>query len=144
MQIDLLKLNYEKEILIDEKLSFSKDIYENTDIEELKNIHVLGNITLDEEDNYVVDFDLSGTMMLHDSVTYDIVPYEFTVKIEEILEKTVKTLDLIPFLWHYIVLEVPLRFTLNEGKYPEGDNFRIISEEEYSRKNNPFNDFRIE
>ena len=144
MQIDLLKLNYEEEILIDEELSFSKDIYENTDIKELKNIHVLGNITLDEEDNYVVDFDLSGTMMLHDSVTYDIVPYEFTVKIEEILEKTVKTLDLIPFLWHYIVLEVPLRFTLNEGKYPEGDNFRIISEEEYSRKNNPFNDFRIE
>ncbi len=144
MQVDLLNLNYEEEILIDEELSFSKDIYENTDIEELKNVHVLGNITLDEEDNYVIDFDLSGTMMLHDSVTYDIVPYEFTVKIEEILEKTVKTLDLISFLWHYIVLEVPLRYTLNEGKYPEGDNFQIISEEEYSRKNNPFSSIRVE
>ena len=144
MNIDLTKLNYLDEINVDERISFPKDIYKDTEILELSDIKVLGSITLDEEENYFVDLNVSGKMMLHDSITYDIIPYEFTVKIEETLEKTEKTLDLIPFLWHYIVLEVPLRFTVNEGKYPEGDNFRIMSEEEYSRKNNPFSNFRIE
>ena len=144
MEIDLTKLNYLEEIDIDENVCFPADVYCNSEIDELKNVQVSGNIVLDEEDNYFIDLNLTGTMMLHDSITYDLVPYEFTVKIEETLEKTEKTLDLISFLWHYIVLEVPLRFTINEGKYPQGKNFRIISEEEYSRKNNPFSNFRIE
>ena len=144
MGIDLTKLNYLEEIDIDENVCFPADVYCNSEIDELKNVQVSGNIVLDEEDNYFIDLNLTGTMMLHDSITYDLVPYEFTVKIEETLEKTEKTLDLISFLWHYIVLEVPLRFTINEGKYPQGENFRIISEEEYSRKNNPFSNFRIE
>ena len=83
-------------------------------------------------------------MILHDSVTYDLVPYNFEIKIEETLENSSKTLDLISFLWHYIVLEVPLRFTNSEIERIENEHFRVISEEEYSRKNNPFNDFRIE
>ena len=74
-------------------------------------------------------------------VTFDIIPYDFVVEIEETLENSVKTLDLIEFLWHYIVLEVPLRFTNSETNYVENENYRIISEEEYSKKNNPFKDF---
>ena len=81
--------------------------------------------------------------MLHDSITYDLVPYQFNVKIEETLENSIKTLDLIEFLWHYIVLEVPLRFTNSEMMRIESDHFRVISEEEYSKKNNPFSDFEI-
>ena len=122
MIIDLTKLNYSNKI----------------------DINALGCISLDNDNNYLIKIDVDGIMMLHDSITYDIVPYKFTVKIEETLEKNEKSLDLIAFLWHYIVLEIPLRFTLNEGNYPHSDNFRIISEEEYSKKNNPFNDFRIE
>ena len=83
-------------------------------------------------------------MDLHDSVTYDIIPYEFKVNIEETLENSLKTLDLNEFLWHYIVLEVPIRFTKSEPKMIENENFRVISEEEYVKKNNPFSDFSIE
>ena len=144
MQIDLLKLNYQNVININEEPNIPIDLYRNTDINELKNVKVVGEINFDEEDNYFVNFDLSGIMMLNDSITNDIVPYKFNVKIEESLENSVKTLDLIPFLWHYIVLEIPLRYTLHEGSYPEGENFRVISEEEYSKSNNPFNNFRIE
>ena len=144
MQIDLLKLNYQDEIKIDEEVNIPKDMYINTDINELKDVKAIGNITLDEENNYFVNLDLSGVMVLNDSITNDLVPYEFNVKIEESLENSIKTLDLISFLWHYIVLEIPLRYTLHEGNYPEGENFRVISEEEYSKSNNPFNNFRIE
>ena len=144
MQIDLLKLNYQDEIKIDEEVNIPKDMYINTDINELKDVKAIGNITLDEENNYFVNLDLSGVMVLNDSITNDLVPYEFNVKIEESLENSTKTLDLISFLWHYIVLEIPLRYTLHEGSYPEGENFRVISEEEYSKSNNPFNNFRIE
>ena len=83
-------------------------------------------------------------MTLHYSITYDLVDYPFSVKIEETLENSLKTLDLIEFLWHYIVLEVPLRFTNSEIVDVETENYRVISEEEYSKKNNPFKDFNYE
>ena len=142
--IDLKKLNYLDKIEINEEVEIPKDYYENTDIVSLSKIKTIGTISLDNEDNFLVKLDISGIMDLHDSITYDIIPYEFTVNIEETLENSVKTLDLIEFLWHYIVLEVPLRFTNSEIENVEKENYRIISEEEYKRKNNPFKDFFVE
>ena len=139
--IDLQKLNYLEKIDIDEEIEIPKEYLENTDIVSLSKVKTIGNITFDENDDYVIKLDISGTMDLHDSVTYDIIPYEFVVNIEETLENSTKTLDLIEFLWHYIVLEVPLRFTNSEITCVENENYRIISEEEYKRKNNPFKDF---
>ena len=139
--IDLQKLNYLDKIEIDEEIEIPNIFIQNTDMVDLSKIKTIGNITLDTEDNYLVKLDISGTMSLHDSVTYDIIPYEFKVNIEETLENSVKTLDLIEFLWHYIVLEVPLRFTNSEIDSIENENYRVISEEEYSKKNNPFKDF---
>ena len=141
--INLDELNYKDEIVIDEEVSIPKEYYENMDIVELNKVHALGNITMNEENDYFVNIDLSGTMILHDSITYELVPYDFNVKIEETLENSSKTLDLILFLWHYIVLEVPLRFTNNELEEMENEHYRVISEEEYNKKNNPFSDFEI-
>ena len=139
--IDLLKLNYLDKLDIDEEVSIPKEYYENTDIVELSKIKTTGNITFDMNEDYLIKLNISGTMSLHDSVTYDIIPYEFKTNIEETLENSIKTLDLIEFLWHYIVLEVPLRFTNSEIDSIENENYRVISEEEYSKKNNPFKDF---
>ena len=139
--IDLQKLNYMDKIEINEEIEIPNSYLENTDIVKLSKIKTIGNITLDIEDNYLIKLDIFGIMDLHDSVTYDIIPYEFEVNIEETLENSIKTLDLIEFLWHYIILEVPLRFTKAETNYIENDNYRVISEEEYSKKNNPFKDF---
>ena len=139
--IDLNKLNYLDSILIEEEVEIPDDYLENTDIVSLSKIKTVGNITLDSEDNYIIKLDVSGTMQLHDSITYDLVDYPFSINIEETLENSVKTLDLIEFLWHYIVLEVPLRFTNSEIDSIENENYRVISEEEYSKKNNPFKDF---
>ena len=139
--IDLQKLNYNDTIDIDEEVIIPKEYYENTDIVDLFNVKAKGNITFDSEDNYLINLDTIGTMKLHDSVTYDLIDYNFTINIEETLENSIKTLDLNEFLWHYIVLEVPLRFTNSEISSVENENYRIISEEEYSKKNNPFKDF---
>lgn len=139
--IDLQKLNYLEKIDINEEVEIPEEYLKNIDIVSLSKIKTIGNITFDMEYNYLIKLDISGTMYLHDSLTYDIIPYEFAVNIEETLENSLKTLDLIQFLWHYIVLEVPLRFTNSETNYVENENYRVISEEEYSKKNNPFKDF---
>ena len=139
--IDLTKLNYLEKIDINEEIEIPEDFIKDTDIVKLSKIKTIGSITFDAEDNYLIKLDITGIMSLHDSITYDIIPYEFKVNIEETLENSVKTLDLIEFLWHYIVLEVPLRFTNSEIDSIENENYRVISEEEYSKKNNPFKDF---
>ena len=139
--IDLQKLNYLDKIDINEEVEVPKEFLDDTDIVELSKVKTIGTITIDVDDNYLIKLDANGTMKLHDSVTYELVDYDFTINIEETLEKSEKTLDLIEFLWHYIVLEVPLRFTNSKENYVETDNYRVISEEEYSKKNNPFKDF---
>ena len=139
--IDLLKLNYLDEIVIDDEIEIPENYFLNTDIISLNKVKTKGNITLDSENNYIIKLDVNASMKLHDSITYDLVDYPFSINIEETLENSLKTLDLIEFLWHYIVLEVPLRFTTSEIDNIETDNYRIISEEEYSKKNNPFKDF---
>ena len=141
--INLQKLNYTDKIIINEEINIPREFYEKMDIIDLENVYAKGVITNDIEDGYLINLDVSGKMLLHDSVTFDVVPYDFDVKIEETLENSLKTLDLIAFLWQYIVLEVPLRFTNSDIQCIESSNYRIISEEEYNKKNNPFSDFEL-
>lgn len=144
MLIDLQKLNYTEEIILKDTIEFPENYYDNTDIVSLNNIIIDGKINLDIENNYVITGKVNGTMMLHDSLTYDVIPYDFNFNIEETLENSLKSLDLIEFLWHYIVLEIPIRYTKSEVSKIENENYRVISEEEYKNKNNPFKDFFVE
>ena len=144
MIIDLQKLNYLDKIDIIDEIEIPNDYYKDSEILSLDKVSVKGEITKDFNEDYLINLKIDSRMILEDSLTLDKIPYDFTVNIEETLEKTVKTLDLIAFLWHYIILEVPLRITKNEGNYPKGENFRIISEEEYNKMNNPFKDFHLE
>lgn len=144
MIIDLQKLNYTDKIEIKDKIDIPYEYYQNTEIKSLAKVIVNGQITKDYNEDYFIEIKIISTMYLMDSITLDEIPYDFTVNIEETLEKKIKTLDLIDFLWHYIMLEVPLRITKNDGSYPKGENFQVISEEEYSKMNNPFKDFHLE
>ena len=95
--------------------------------------------------NYDVNFTLTGEMIINDSLTGDEVPYKFNTNIEEKLENSLKSLDLIEFLWQYIVMEIPMRFTLCDDLSVKNDDYEVISEEEYKeKKNNPFKDFHLE
>lgn len=142
MNIDLLQLNYKDEIKINETIDIPKEIYEITEIVELKNVHCEGTIKYNIEDDFEILMNVSGEMILHDSIDYKEIPYSFNTEIEEILENSNKTLDLCEFLWHYIVLEIPLKYTTCDSlKKLEGDGYQVISEEEYKDNNNPFKDF---
>ena len=61
--------------------------------------------------------------------------------IEENCIKSKNTLDIFLFLWENIVLEVPLQFTKVEdlSKF-HGDGWKLVSEEELVKNNNPFGD----
>ena len=88
---------------------------------------------------------LKGEMIINDSLTGEEVPYKFNTNIEEKLENSLKSLDLIGFLWQYSVMEIPMRFTLCDNLNIKNKDYEVISEEEYKeKKNNPFKDFHLE
>lgn len=142
MEIDLQELNSKDEILINTNVCIPSEMFENTDIVSMDSVFVSGTIKYDYEDNYLVNLEMKGRMHLHDAIDYSVVPYDFSSTIEEKLENSLKKLDLIEFLWHYIVLEIPLRWTQKTDITEiDGDGYRVISEGEYKNINNPFKDF---
>ena len=145
MEIDLLKLNYTDVINVDEDVTYTDEYVKDSGIIHLNNVHVKGTIKSDLEFNYDILFDLSGEMIITDSLSGEEVPYKFSTNIEEKLENSLKSLDLIAFLWQYIVMEIPMRFTLCNDLSVKNDDYEVISEEEYKeKKNNPFKDFHLE
>ena len=141
MTIDLNELLYKDEIEIDETINYSKEYLENTDILKLDNVKIIGTIKKDYEENTVFLGNLKGVMYLTDAITLDSVPYEFEVEIEEILENSLKTLDLIEFLWHYIVLEIPIRYTTSDISELKSTYEDVFEEGDSKEENNPFKDF---
>ena len=141
MIIDLNELLYKDKIEIDEIINYNQDYLKNTDILKLNNVKIIGNITKDYEENTVFTANLEGTMYLTDAITLESVPYEFEVEIEEILENSLKTLDLIEFLWHYIVLEIPIRYTTSDISELKSTYEDVFEEGDSKEVNNPFKDF---
>ena len=141
MIIDLNELLYKDEIIVDEVINYDKDYLKNTDILKLDNVKISGNITKDYEENTMFTGNLEGIMYLKDAITLESVPYEFQVEIEEILENSLKTLDLIEFLWHYIVLEIPIRYTTSDISELKSTYEDVFEEGDSKEVNNPFKDF---
>lgn len=140
MEINLMDLSYQNKIDIDQVINYSDEYLKNSDIKKLDNVKVIGEIKKDYENNNQVNLNVSGSMYIIDAITSDIVPYDFEIIIEEILENSLKTLDLIEFLWHYIVLEIPIRYTTSDTKELR-DKYKDIYFEEMHEVNNPFKDF---
>lgn len=141
MIIQLTELNFKKEILIKTQIDYSNEYIKSTDIKKLNGVLVDGSITKDYSNNYIIKVNLSGTMYLLDAITLDEVPYEFNIEIEENLENSLKSLDLIEFLWHYIVLEIPIRYTTADISNLKDIYQDVYKEEEIQEVSNPFKDF---
>lgn len=149
MNIDITKLNQniENTIFIDNEVEFPEEYLENTEIKDLKNVHVSGNITLDEERETQVNFEVTGTMILEDSISLEEENYDFSLIIDEKIDKNTEnlenTLDILDILWQNIVLEVPLRFTkVTDYSKFKGEGWKLLSEEEVETSNNPFEDLK--
>ena len=142
---DLLDGNVNN-ISIDEEFTIPKEVYANTDIKDLEEIKVKGNLTYPSDDNLFMEAFCSGIMKLNDSISLEPVDYKFSFKISENvfekLEKDKFSLDIISILWENIVLEIPIRYSeVTDYKDLTGDGWRVISEDEKEiNTNNPFKD----
>ncbi len=145
IDLSLLHSNVIDEININESIEFKPEVYADTDIKKFRFIHVEGDIKRETDDDDLIDLSVSGEMVLPDSISLEDVNYPFSFKIEgslqEILGNCPNTLDILEILWENIVLEIPLKFTKVEdlSKF-HGDGWRLLSEEDNTHKDNPFNE----
>lgn len=136
MNLELNKLVNTGKIDIDTIVTFPNEYLINTTIKALENVHVTGYVKYSITDEFEIVLTLSGTMILEDSITLDNVPYPFNIEINDIIEENnveyakyfknnQNTLDIIEILWENIVLEVPISYTLCEGKNLKGNGWEL-------------------
>ena len=141
MIIDLAKLNTTGAININELLTYDKECYKNTSIEELKPVKVEGKIFYNISDEIELDLDVEGIMVLSDSITLEPIDYPYSFHINEIVNEeneeikeyyrnSKNTLDIMPILWQNIVLEVPISITNNEDAHLSGEGWTLKNEDE--------------
>lgn len=134
MQIDLTKLN--KPLEIDKEIEINLEEYQNHDIKDLKELHVLGTIYFTSSDLLKIDLTLTGEMFLKDSITLEDIIYPLNIKIEEeydinepyfkeYYEKEQNILDIMAILWENIVLEVPMRLTNSKDINLSGEGWSM-------------------
>ena len=145
MNIDImtLKSGIDDYLEIDETYSFSKEELKDTEIISLDNLKVKGDISKNSMNEYIIDVDVTGTMVLPCSLTLKPVNYDFQTKIEgnieelykEIgknLENNQKTLDILPIIWENILMEIPMKVVssdLSDVK-TKGDGWELITDED--------------
>lgn len=150
MNIDItrLKSGIDSQVEIDMLYSFDKEMLKKTDIISLDNVSVKGYITSNSIDDYDLDLNVDGIMVLPSSLTLEPTDYKFSIKIEgnidellkeinETLKKNQNTIDILPIIWENILMEIPIRVVgdKNQSLQMEGDGWKLITEEE--KKLNP-------
>ena len=143
MKIDLLKLknNIEKKIIVNEKLDFSKEQLENTDLLDLKDVQAECELTKDSLNDINIYLKVKGKMYLPCAITLESVEhkFEFTIddKLENVLEevkndkKIENTIDILPIIWENILMEIPMRVVSPNAKLDnlKGDGWRFVTDE---------------
>lgn len=137
MKIDLYKLNNNNYVSLDDDILIPLDYYKNMDIRDIKNVHVNGNIRINDLDEIEVDLSVTGEFILPCAITLEDVTYEFNTNVEENLgnfndfyDKRQNALDILSLLWENIVSEVPIR-VVKEGvslTNTHGDGWELVSE----------------
>lgn len=147
MIIDLLKLksNIIDFIQIDEIYSFNQEQLQNSEILELNDIHVIGNMIKNDSNEYIINVRVYGTMILPCSVSLKPTKHQFDFEIdgnvEEMLEEIGEnskilenSIDILPIIWENILMEIPMRI-VNEDVHDvklEGEGWRVITGERTS------------
>ncbi len=137
MKIDLNYLNRFSKLNVDEIVVFDNKYFEKSEIRKLKDVNVSGLISIDYEDNLILELKITGTMILPCAITLKDVKYDFETEIEEnigkfeeIYKNNKNTLEISDILWENIVLEIPIR-VVSESAEPSntsGDGWELISE----------------
>lgn len=149
MNIDITMLNrrMKNTIDIDSEVIIPNDRFSNTEILDLKNLKLQGSIVRNSSDIITLKADLSGIMVLEDSISLDPIDHQFSCQIEEEFEENDENLenilDITDILWQNIVLEVPLKLTnVEDFNEYQGDGWKLVSEDSIKNTNNPFSELR--
>lgn len=140
MIIELNKIPVEG-IEIDTDISLREELYEKANVLEIKDIHIVGNINYDYENNLCINLEVKGCFILEDAMTLEPISYPFSCIVEEKIEelekqcgtfyaKSKNTLDISEILWENIVLEIPIRISHAEKKdYAiQGEGWELVNE----------------
>lgn len=144
MTIDLtrLKSGVDEFIDFDFNYSFTEEQLKDTEILKLENINISGQLTKNTLNDYYLDLDVKGVMILPCAVSLKPVNHEFNIKISdnlsEILEEIDKntkkienSLDIFPIVWENILMEIPMRVVSDDiNDIPlEGNGWKFIRED---------------
>ena len=145
MEIDVTRLitNQSSKIYLDCEVNIPRNLLVGSRIDDLKNITLKGDITLNEDNELILTVNIKGIMILKDDLTLEPVEYTFDTDIEEPLPSNQNYLDITDILWQNILVEIPSKVrSTDEDIYLSGDGWRVISEDRYneeiSKNNNPF------
>ena len=156
MYIDLTSLvtNRENTLKIDEYPKISEELLKTSPLSDLENIHLTGTIKK-IVDEYEFLGQITGNMILPDDVTLEAVKIPININFDEIFAENdpnnennltiiQNRLDILPFLWQNIILEVPLKVRGNKKDIKlEGDGWRLITEEDLKTSDNsPFSNLQ--
>ena len=143
MEIDLSILNTKPKIIIDTKVTFPKENLEKAGILSMDEVEVKGEVTSDLEE-YFLNLNIKGKMVLPCSLTLEPVDYPFTLKIDENLnelienfKKNQKTIDILPIIWENILMEIPMKVVSPKAKNmkTKGDGWELITDSEQKANN---------
>ena len=153
MKIDItsLKTHHEEVLEVNETLKLEKEQFENTEIMELKDTTVKGNIYPYGDEDYELNLVVEGTMVLPCSITLKPVDYKFNaeisgiytemmMEIEKIDKKIENLLDIFPIIWENILMEIPIKVTCPEATDLKlsGDGWKLVTEESLEETNSAF------
>ena len=137
---------------INETLDFKYNVYKDDSLDirihDLKDCFVEGNIYINGVREMILDCVFYGTMFIEDSISLELIPYEFNIVIEENLDKIEENyvdciekgkniLDLKSILWQNIVLEVPISYTKVKDAELKGNGWELLSEEKKNEEIDP-------
>ena len=158
MNIDLTKLvtSYMEELEVSGEVVIPCELFEGTDVRDLRDVKFVGSITKLCDGDYQIDGKITGIMVLPDDITLEDVDVKFESVIEEnfsqngdLEEKNLEIiqnrLDITEFLWQNILVEIPLKVVSEKNRdiTLEGNGWRLITEEELEKEksnNSPFSE----
>ena len=145
MQIDITKLltNQVTNIKFEESVNIPKEFLVGSRIDRLNDIIAKGKISLNEENDLIINAKIKGTMILKDDITLEPVTYNFDTDFEDNIINQKNEIDITDILWQNIITEIPSKVrATDEDVHLSGDGWRVISEDEYNEErnkvNNPF------
>ena len=140
MKFDLNTLNTKPQIIIDTKINFPKEDLEKAKILKMDEVSVKGQINNNKEES-ILNLTIKGKMTLPCNLTLEPVDYPFSIEIEEnlneIIENSQKTIDILPIIWENILMEIPMRVISPNAKNmkTKGNGWELITDSE-SKGNN--------